>query len=277
MTAQLMKAILKMFKHHAFISHDWGGSKQLNHKRVQGLNKLFREECGLNTWLDDDELTGNVQLSIMEGIDNSACVVVILTKSYIEKVASAKKTDNCFLEFSYATQTGKPLIAVLVDPTVSNPQEWVRSLVKLHLGGTLYINMTDDVMASEDGKQRALKQLSARVRDACKDARVDPVQRDEKKNTADHRLPKPAPSSPPPPKEQAAAPASEKAKEEEAAAPATAAVRRKTDKTAGLAAEVCHSATINPLCRHNTGEDANVVCVSVCVSVCATVRACVQC
>lgn len=47
-------------------------------------------------------MEGNVREKMLEGINNCKCVVVFITKRYMEKVASDNAGDNCKLEFNFA-------------------------------------------------------------------------------------------------------------------------------------------------------------------------------
>ena len=88
----------------AFLSHDWVGVDGANHERVKQIHAIFKK-AGLATWIDEEKMQGNVQETMMRGIDSSACVIVFITKRYLLKVDGAGArgdNDNCKFEFEYA-------------------------------------------------------------------------------------------------------------------------------------------------------------------------------
>ena len=66
--------------------------------------------------------------------------------------------DNCFFEFQYASQV-RPnnMIAVVLEPEVRNTANW-KGLLRSMLGGSLYIDMTD-----ESQWRAKARELAARV------------------------------------------------------------------------------------------------------------------
>jgi len=73
----------RFFTHAAFLSHCWDDDElgRDNHQRVV----LFANELqrlGLRVWIDENEMTGDIVKRMQEGIDNSATVVVFITKRY---------------------------------------------------------------------------------------------------------------------------------------------------------------------------------------------------
>ena len=53
----------------AFASHNWG-SDALNHKRVVKLCTVLRER-GIDVWLDETHMKGNILDAMCKGIDES--------------------------------------------------------------------------------------------------------------------------------------------------------------------------------------------------------------
>mmetsp|Transcript_15949 Transcript_15949/g.23305 ORF Transcript_15949/g.23305 Transcript_15949/m.23305 type:complete len:141 (+) Transcript_15949:255-677(+) len=82
-----------------FLTHDWGVG-QANHRRVAEINDALKEK-GLITWFDTERMEGDVREKMQQGIIHCKCVVVFITKNYMEKVASNNELDNCRLEFKY--------------------------------------------------------------------------------------------------------------------------------------------------------------------------------
>lgn len=69
-------------------SHDWGTDElgRVNHDRVSEINKAL-QRAGLTTWFDDEQLFGDVNKQMADGIDNSKMIICFVTKNYNDKVA----------------------------------------------------------------------------------------------------------------------------------------------------------------------------------------------
>jgi hypothetical protein len=100
----LLKQGDKDAKGHSFLTHNWG-SGGLNHKKVSRINKELKE-LGLQTWFDEEKLTGNIRQGLADAISNSNCFVVFITKEYELKVNSNNPEDSCYYEFNFASSTG---------------------------------------------------------------------------------------------------------------------------------------------------------------------------
>ena len=95
---------IKLFKSKftAFLSHNWGKDDEGrdNHQRVLKLAKAL-SDAGLPVWTDEDQMHGDILQRMTDGIDDSACVVVFVTKNYITKAGGKGpngNNDNCKLE-----------------------------------------------------------------------------------------------------------------------------------------------------------------------------------
>jgi hypothetical protein len=100
-----------------FLTHDWGQDEmgRSNHARVSRVSSSLKER-GLIAWFDSDRLSGNIVKQMCDGIDNSNCIIVFITKNYVEKVAGSNANDNCQLEFNYAfrRKSASRMIAVVM-------------------------------------------------------------------------------------------------------------------------------------------------------------------
>jgi len=107
----------------AFLSHDWGTDThgRPNHDRVKTICEGL-EERGLRVWFDANNMSDDVQRDMVEGIQNSKCLVAFVTQNYIEKVGS-KGFDNCKGEFDYARTIEKPMIAVPMETCMQNTKK----------------------------------------------------------------------------------------------------------------------------------------------------------
>jgi hypothetical protein len=79
------------------------------------------------------------------GIENAQCVVVFITRRYVDKVGGTNPEDNCQLEFNYASRRkgANKMIAVVMESRMADASSWAGE-VGLVLGGRLYADMTGD-------------------------------------------------------------------------------------------------------------------------------------
>ena len=133
---------------HVFLSHNWGedDSGRDNHYRVSLINKELKK-LGYQTWFDADRMTGDIVKQMSQGIEQTEGVLVFITRRYLEKVTGENSSDNCKLEFEYATRnkTNSKMIAVVMEKCMSNSHEWTGA-VGMHLGGRIYVDMTGDLV-----------------------------------------------------------------------------------------------------------------------------------
>ena len=107
----------------------------------------------IETWFDDDRMTGSVQHKVAEGIDNTKCVVVFVTQRYLDKVNSDDINDNCNFEFGYVVRKrGNNIITVCMEHRLRNPLTWsgkegaaLGGWFALHRQRHVNVNHTDPV------------------------------------------------------------------------------------------------------------------------------------
>ena len=130
-----------------FLSHNWGTDElgRDNHRRVLIINKELKR-MGYKTWFDEDQLRGDIDKQMAKGIEQTKCVIVFITQKYYDKVNGEIPDDNCNLEFSHAKRIKKSnkMIAVVMEPCMTKAKDW-KGQVGMHLGGKMYINMTENV------------------------------------------------------------------------------------------------------------------------------------
>ena len=82
--------------------------------------------AGLSIWFDEVMMQGCIADQMARGIDQSACVIVLITHRYIEKVGGSNENDNCKLEFGYATRkkSASKMVSVPMEPRCKNPSAW---------------------------------------------------------------------------------------------------------------------------------------------------------
>ena len=132
-----------------FLTHDWGtdGEGRSNHARVSKLNEVLKSH-GLVTWFDEERMRGDIFAQMADGVDQSAMVVVFVTKNYITKVAGQGYrlgNDNCKYEFDYACRRRgvERMFPVVMEPSVMDTTTWTGA-VGGKLGGKLYTDYTKD-------------------------------------------------------------------------------------------------------------------------------------
>lgn len=127
-----------------FLSHNWG-EKQVNHEKVKKINMELKQR-GIKTWFDENKIDGNIRFKMAEGIDNTKCVVVFITREYRDKVNGIDMKDNCKYEFTYAmNQMGSQnMIPVVMEKEMRETHKWKGELGAA-LGSMLYVDLSVDV------------------------------------------------------------------------------------------------------------------------------------
>ena len=79
--------IPNQFKYHGFLTHNWSEDEngRNNHERVSRIHQGLKAK-GLNMWFDSERMQGAIVDQMIQGIDDSAIVVVFLTKKYMNKM-----------------------------------------------------------------------------------------------------------------------------------------------------------------------------------------------
>ena len=152
----------------AFLSHDWGTDElgRRTHDRVKRVHALLRQN-GIATWLDEEEMRGNIVQRMTEGIESSTLVLVFVTRNYIDKAAGRGpngESDNVFREFQYSCQrktVGVQLLPVVLEPSCLNQRTW-DGAVGFNLGNHLYVDLADD----SDFESKVTSDLAPRIRAA---------------------------------------------------------------------------------------------------------------
>ena len=141
-----------------FLSHNWG-EKHVNHLKVKTINDVLKQK-GLKTWLDENKIDGNIRFKMAEGIDNTKCVVVFITREYRDKVNGIDMKDNCKYEFTYAmNQFGSQnMIPVIMEPEMRETNKWKGELGAA-LGSMLYVDFSVDVVEIEKKYDELYKRI----------------------------------------------------------------------------------------------------------------------
>lgn len=137
----------------AFLSHDWGtdASGRDTHARVVAVAEALKS-AGLATWLDEEQMRGNVNEKMAEGIEDSATIVCFLTERYLNKASGRGpngQDDNCKFEFDLALTSQhlgvEKMIPVILERQLASPVSWPHGTVKGKLAGKLYIDLSSDL------------------------------------------------------------------------------------------------------------------------------------
>ena len=117
-----------------------------NHERVSEVNRELKQ-IGYRTWFDEERMQGNIHDAMTEGIEKTKCVIVFLTKKYIEKVNGNDETDNCKLEFNYAFIRKKLIVLVVMEEEAKEAMKI--GVLGMKIGAKLYIDMSRELKIGE--------------------------------------------------------------------------------------------------------------------------------
>ena len=138
-----------MILYDCFLTHDWGEDEagRNNHARVARVCAALKAE-GLQPWFDEDQMRGDINHKMVEGIEASASMVCFITKRYLQKawgVGPNGANDNCKFEFDYACRRKgvERMIPVVMEQGCRNSSEWTGT-VGGKLGGLLYFDLSSD-------------------------------------------------------------------------------------------------------------------------------------
>lgn len=132
-----------------FLSHAWGKDNldRDNHKRVKQLSKLL-EEKGYTVWLDENNMIGNIDNSIIKGINNCKVVIICLTENYCNKINTCVyenlSNDNCYKEWNYCLFKQKKIIPLIMEPKMEEIFLKKDGVIQMYLNNQMYINYSND-------------------------------------------------------------------------------------------------------------------------------------
>mmetsp|Transcript_17067 Transcript_17067/g.25707 ORF Transcript_17067/g.25707 Transcript_17067/m.25707 type:complete len:913 (-) Transcript_17067:126-2864(-) len=130
-----------------FLSHNWGKDShgRDNHERVMALSKAL-EQREISSWIDEEQMVGNIDDAIAKGIENSKTAIIFITGDYIAKVAGDGihgSNDNCKKEFQHAMAHIRIANMIPVVMEEDLPAKW-KGPVGLALGSSLYFTFKKD-------------------------------------------------------------------------------------------------------------------------------------
>lgn len=132
-----------------FFSHAWSNDylNRNTHDRVINLVELI-QNFGWTTWLDEDDMYGNIDAAIVNGIDNADAIIICLTGKYCDKINRASNDprirDNCLKEWTYANARNKLMIPIIMEPELLDKKNYQNGIISLYFGSTLYIDASKD-------------------------------------------------------------------------------------------------------------------------------------
>lgn len=62
-----------------FFTHNWG-EQHANHKLCSEINAYLKTQ-GIDTWFDEERMTGQIVDAMVNGLDNAACLLIAVTKT----------------------------------------------------------------------------------------------------------------------------------------------------------------------------------------------------
>ncbi|KAJ3062306.1 cytokinesis protein 3 [Rhizoclosmatium hyalinum] len=144
------------FKYHAIMSYSWV------QKPIVVEIHNFLTANGLKLWRDDRQVTGSVDGSIVEGIQDSKLMLVCMSRDY-EQSESAQK------ELNFAESEKKPLIQIRLD---NGP--YPKTKFKVGSDDSLYFDFTD--LSKKESTMGALfKEIIRTIGVSADQADVDPA------------------------------------------------------------------------------------------------------
>ncbi len=133
-----------------FLSHAWGNDSlgRDNHERCKELYNLLVDK-GYSVWFDENDMKGNIDNSIIKGINNAKIILLCLTEKYSNKINSAVNNnlpnDNCYKEWSYSLFKQKLIIPVIMENNMKKIYTNTDGIIQMYLNNTLYIDLSENI------------------------------------------------------------------------------------------------------------------------------------
>lgn len=124
------------------MTHNWGIGCE-NHIKVKRVNDALKSNS-LDTWFDEQELSGDLQKQMTEGVENSSVIVVFITEAYYQKVNYGTSLDNCRYEFKHAfnKKGSECMIPIVMEASMRSQRKWSGELGAA-LGSSLFIDFSE--------------------------------------------------------------------------------------------------------------------------------------
>ena len=128
----------KMVRKQLFLSHSW---KCNMHEKIRALNNEL-QKIGWSTWFDENDMQMNIDMSMVEGIEQSDAVVACINRAYVDSVNHASKNmrtrSNVNKEWTYSHARNKIVLPIMFEKF----DVWPFGVVTMYLGNQLYIDAT---------------------------------------------------------------------------------------------------------------------------------------
>ncbi len=135
-----------------FMSHTWGENHQ-NHQNVMKICNYLRNGsyCIDKVWVDEEQMPPGSEIAekIMEGVRDSNCFVVFITRDYIQRFLRRDDSDWCVYEMNLAVRHKLIIIPVLFDNSI-NPNETLPSPFDAFLRDFIAIDLRQPVAMLDD-------------------------------------------------------------------------------------------------------------------------------
>ena len=117
----------------------------------------------LAVWLDDQQIpSGSIKLTgIANGIENSACGALLVTKNYYKKVNTGDDNDLCKIEVENLHRLAVPLVTVLMEQI--DDKKWL-GLLGLVATSTIYVDLRRVDWNDQQAVNEACRQVYSAVR-----------------------------------------------------------------------------------------------------------------
>ena len=121
-----------------FISHSWGRRHTTHEYVVQVENALTCR--GWSCWLDENDMGGKLDESMVLGIENCDAALIFLTRDYCEKIRKGgSDANNCFKEWTLLHAHKTCCIPVVLDTTIKDMTNWP-GVVRMNLGSRVFVD-----------------------------------------------------------------------------------------------------------------------------------------
>ncbi|XP_070551315.1 uncharacterized protein [Ptychodera flava] len=147
----------KKDEEHIMISYNW------KHQEEAKLIKEALEERGYRVWMDLQNMKGDINKAMAEGVDKSLAVLLCVTKAY-------KDSHSCNKEASYADSRRKNIIPLKLESDVEF-DGWIGLVV----GSKLWFDFSDITYFNDsmNGVDKELKALGAKKYDNAPNQNYD--------------------------------------------------------------------------------------------------------
>jgi hypothetical protein len=133
---------------------------------VNKINQALKQR-GFITWFDEEQMDDSIRHKMTEGLSQTACVIIFITKIYEEKINLGNQEDNCFFEFDFASCKISGLtnyrIAAVTELEMTSSNSWKVGRLAAELGHHLTVNMTITMDENLELFEKQIDELAKRI------------------------------------------------------------------------------------------------------------------